>query len=128
MEGYRLLIIEDEPALLKACEAMLTDLGCQVWSAPTAESGIQQLKAHQEEIDLVLMDLILPDMGAMALFKALRGIRADIRVVLCSGYNLDGPAQDIIDAGALAFLQKPYSTKALIASLRRASVADLHDG
>jgi PAS domain S-box-containing protein len=123
MEGYRLLIIEDEPALLRACEAMLTDLGCQVWSAPTAEDGIQKLKAHRDEIDLVLMDLILPDMGAMALFKALREIRSDLRVVLCSGYSIDGPAQSIIDAGALSFLQKPYSTKALIATLKRASVA-----
>jgi two-component system, cell cycle sensor histidine kinase and response regulator CckA len=125
MEGYRLLIIEDEPALLRACEAMLTDLGCQVWSAPTAESGIQQLKANRDEIDLVLMDLILPDMGAMALFRTLREIRSDLRVVLCSGFSIDGPAQDIIDAGALAFLQKPYSTKALVATLTRVSAADL---
>jgi PAS domain S-box-containing protein len=128
MDGYRLLIIEDEPALLRACEAMLTDLGCQVWSAPTAESGIQQLKAHRDEIDLVLMDLILPDMGAMALFKALRKIRSDLRVVLCSGFSIDGPAQDIIDAGAIAFLQKPYSTKALVASLTRASAVDIDAG
>jgi PAS domain S-box-containing protein len=125
IDGYRLLIIEDEPALLRACEAMLTDLGCQVWSAPTAESGIQQLKAYRDDIDLVLMDLILPDMGAMALFKALREIRTDLRVVLCSGFSIDGPAQDIIDAGAIAFLQKPYSTKALVASLTRASTIDL---
>jgi CheY-like chemotaxis protein len=121
LEGYKLLIIEDEPALLSACKAMLTDLGCQVWAAPTADSGIQQLETHRDEIDLVLMDLILPDMGAMALFKALRVIRPDLRVVLCSGYSIDGPAQEILDAGAISFLQKPYATKALIASLREAS-------
>ncbi|MDJ0785050.1 MAG: response regulator [Desulfosarcinaceae bacterium] len=121
LEGFKLLIIEDEPALLSACEAMLSDLGCRVWSAPNAASGIQQLEAHRDEIDLVLMDLILPDMGAMALFKALREIRPDLRVVLCSGYSIDGPAQAIIDAGALSFLQKPYSTKALVAALMRAS-------
>jgi PAS domain S-box-containing protein len=121
LEGFNLLIIEDEPALLAACEAMLTDLGCRVWCAPTAGSGIQQLEAHQKEIDLVLMDLILPDMGAMALFKALRAIKPELCVVLCSGYSIDGPAQAIIDAGAISFLQKPYSTKALIASLTQAT-------
>lgn len=125
MEGFNLLIIEDEPALMRACEAMLTDLGCRVWCAPNATSGIDQLQTYQAEIDLVLMDLILPDMGAMALFKALREIRPDVRVVLCSGYSIDGPAQAIIDAGALSFLQKPYSTKALIASLTRALATDL---
>lgn len=127
MEGFNLLIIEDEPALMSACEAMLTDLGCRVWCAPNANSGINQLQTHQAEIDLVLMDLILPDMGAMALFKALLKIRPDLRVVLCSGYSIDGPAQAIIDAGALSFLQKPYSTKALIASLTRASTVDLSE-
>jgi PAS domain S-box-containing protein len=125
VEGFNLLIIEDEPALMRACEAMLTDLGHRVWCAPNANSGINQLQANQEKIDLVLMDLILPDMGAMALFKALREIRPDVRVVLCSGYSIDGPAQAIIDAGALSFLQKPYSTKALIASLTRALTVDL---
>lgn len=127
MEGFNLLIIEDEPALMSACEAMLTDLGCRVWCAPDANSAINQLQAHQAEIDLVLMDLILPDMGAMALFNALRDIRPDVRVVLCSGYSIDGPAQAIIDAGALSFLQKPYSTKALMASLTKASATDLSD-
>jgi PAS domain S-box-containing protein len=125
MAGFNLLIIEDEPALLRACEAMLTDLGCRVWCAPNASSGIDQLQTYQADIDLVLMDLILPDMGAMALFKALREIRPDVRVVLCSGYSIDGPAQAIIDAGALAFLQKPYSTRALITSLTRALATDL---
>ncbi len=125
MEGFNLLIIEDEPALLRACEAMLTDLGCRVWCAPNASSGIDQLQTYQADIDLVLMDLILPDMGAMALFKALREIRPDVRVVLCSGYSIDGPAQAIIDAGALSFLQKPYSTRALITSLTRALATDL---
>jgi PAS domain S-box-containing protein len=125
MAGFNLLIIEDEPALLRACEAMLTDLGCRVWCAPNASSGIDQLQTYQADIDLVLMDLILPDMGAMALFKALREIRPDVRVVLCSGYSIDGPAQAIIDAGALSFLQKPYSTRALITSLTRALATDL---
>jgi CheY-like chemotaxis protein len=127
MEGFNLLIIEDEPALMRACEAMLTDLGHRVWCAPNANSGINQLQANQEKIDLVLMDLILPDMGAMTLFKALREIRPNLRVVLCSGYSIDGPAQAIIDAGALSFLQKPYSTKALIASLTRALTVDLSE-
>jgi DNA-binding NtrC family response regulator len=72
------------------------------------------------------MDLILPDMGAMALFKALRQIRSDLRVVLCSGYSIDGPAKEILAAGALTFLQKPYSTKALIASLTDASASDFN--
>lgn len=127
MEGFNLLIIEDEPALMSACEAMLTDLGCRVWCAPDAKSGISQLHTHLAEIDLVLMDLILPDMGAMTLFKTLRRIQPDLRVVLCSGYSIDGPAQAIIEAGALSFLQKPYSTKALIASLTRALAAELSD-
>jgi CheY-like chemotaxis protein len=125
LEGIKLLIIEDEPALLSACEAMLSDLGCRVWCASTASGGIRLLEAHQGEIDLVLMDLILPDMGAMALFKALLEIKPELRVVLCSGYSIDGPAQAIIDAGAISFLQKPYSTEALIASLTQATVSSL---
>jgi DNA-binding NarL/FixJ family response regulator len=59
-------------------------------------------------MDVVLLDLVLPDMSGSALYPLIREHRPLAKVIVCSGYGLAGPTQELLDAGADGFIQKPY--------------------
>ena len=59
----------------------------------------------------------MPDMPGNKVYDQMKKIKPNLKVILCSGYSIDGPAQEILDAGAQGFIQKPYALKALAAKL-----------
>lgn len=68
---------------------------------------------NREEIDLVILDIIMPEANASDIFSEMREINLDVKVLISSGYSIDGEAQRIIDKGALGFIQKPFSIEEL---------------
>jgi len=71
-------------------------------------------RANRERIDLVIVDMIMPEMGGGEVIDKLRAITPEVRVILSSGYSLNGEAKDIIDrGGAQAFIQKPFQIQEL---------------
>jgi len=108
-----ILIVEDEQLVLEATRRMLERLGYQVLEAKSGSEALDMATRHQEEIDLVLLDIQLPDMHGKEIYPRLNQIHPGIKVIVCSGYSIDGPAQEILNAGAEAFLQKPFSLAAL---------------
>lgn len=70
-------------------------------------------------IDLALLDIKLPDMEGGAVYPLLMKARPHLKVIVCSGYALDGPAQEILDAGAQGFIQKPFSVGVLSEKIRK---------
>ena len=60
-------------------------------------------------IDLALLDIKLPDMEGSKVYPLIMEARPDLKVIVCSGYSIHGPAQAILDAGAEGFIQKPFS-------------------
>ena len=69
-------------------------------------------------IDLALLDIKLPDMSGNQVYPLIMEARPDLKVVVCSGYSIDGPAQEILDAGAQGFVQKPFSISTLAKKLK----------
>ena len=108
-----ILLVDDEDGIRLVAGRILQQLGYQVLSA---ESGLRALEIYHGErdrIDLVILDMLMPDMGGAETFQKLKGFDPGVRVLLSSGYSLDGEAQQAMAAGARGFIQKPYRLAAL---------------
>ncbi|MEN8809483.1 MAG: response regulator, partial [Desulfobacterales bacterium] len=107
------LVIEDEEMVLDVTSSMLKNLGYRVLAARSGEEALRIAASHEGQIDLALLDIILPDMGGKDIYPRLLSSRPNLRVIVCSGYTLNGPAQEILKQGAQGFIQKPYTMAAL---------------
>ncbi|OGV64412.1 MAG: hypothetical protein A3K19_09635 [Lentisphaerae bacterium RIFOXYB12_FULL_65_16] len=105
----RVLVVDDEKLVLDLAVDMLTRLGCEVIACADAVEALETYRRSWREIDLVLLDMVMPKMSGKALFEALRAIHPQVKALLASGYSLNGEAQSILDAGVLAFVQKPFT-------------------
>ena len=104
-----ILLVEDEEMVMDATWGLLERLGYRVLGAKTGQEAINIAKTFDGVIDLVILDLVLPDMGGKAIYPFLMKARPNLKVLVCSGYSLDGPAREILDAGAQGFIQKPFA-------------------
>jgi two-component system cell cycle sensor histidine kinase/response regulator CckA len=101
-------VIEDDPGVVEINQAWLKRLGYKVLVATTAEQAIQIICRTNQPFDVALLDLVLPDMNGSAIYPLIREHRPLAKVIICSGYGLAGPTQELLDAGADGFIQKPY--------------------
>jgi two-component system cell cycle sensor histidine kinase/response regulator CckA len=106
--GGTVFVIEDDPGIVEINQAWLKRLGYHVLVAATAAQAIEIMCHTSTPIDVVLLDLVLPDMSGVALYPLIREHRPSAKVIVCSGYGLAGPTQELLDAGAHGFIQKPY--------------------
>jgi CheY-like chemotaxis protein len=113
-----ILLVEDDDVVLDISQKILTRLGYQTLVAKTGEEAIKIFKKADEKFDLVLLDMKLPDIDGKIVFSALKETRPDTKVIVFSGYSLDGPVQEILDAGADGFVQKPFSLSTLSTQIR----------
>ena len=107
------LVIEDEEMVLDVSRKMLEKLNCHVLQARNGSEAGNIVKNYTGDIDLAIMDICLPDMMGGALYPIIAKACPKMKVLISSGYSLEGPARKILDAGAQGFLQKPYSFSAL---------------
>ena len=112
------LVIEDEEVVLTVSRAVLEKLGFHVLDAKTGSEALEIVESYDGEIKLALLDIGLPDMSGDKLYPRLKEYRPNIKVIVCSGYSIDGPVQKILDAGAEGFMQKPYSLESLSRKLK----------
>lgn len=119
-ETGNILLVEDEPMVMDVNQAILETLGFTVLKAKTGQEAIEIAETFSGEIDISLLDIKLPDMDGKSVYTHIIKLRPKIRVILCSGHSPDGPAQDIIDAGAHGFIQKPFSLKSLSEKIKEA--------
>jgi CheY-like chemotaxis protein len=111
------LIIEDEHLVMEVNRAIVEKLGYGVLEAKSGKEALRIAEQYEGPIDFVLLDVILPDMSGNQIYPKLKEIRPDLKVIVCSGFTLDGPAREILDAGAESFLPKPFSVAALSQTL-----------
>ena len=104
-----ILVIEDEEMVMDVTKVLLKRLGYHVLAAKTGREAIDIAKTFDGHIDLAILDLVLPDMGGKATYTLLKAARPQLKVIVYSGYSIDSPVQEILDAGAEAFIQKPCS-------------------
>ena len=116
--GETVLIVDDEETVLEVGAEILRSLGYTVFTARSGEEAVSLLQEHKDRIQVVLLDMIMPDMGGGETFDRLKEIKPSIKVLLSSGYSLDGQASVILARGCDGFIQKPYYPSELASKLR----------
>jgi PAS domain S-box-containing protein len=114
-----ILLIEDELAVIETLRKLLERLGYKVLEAKTGKGAIRLVRAYEGEIDLAILDVFLPDVNGNKVYPLLKEFRPDMKVLVFSGYSIEGPAQEILDAGAHGFVQKPVSVEELSEKLKQ---------
>jgi len=114
----KVLIIDDDEKLLKVLSTSLEKEGFVVSTATKAEEGLERFK--EIDFDVVLVDLILPDMDGIELLKTIRNIDSDFPVIMITGHASIDLAVKAMRMGAFYFIEKPAPTKAILEILKRA--------
>jgi CheY-like chemotaxis protein len=121
LRRLHVLLVEDEPLVREQVQRSLLALGHEVESAGGGREALRLFETGARPFDVVLLDVVMADLGGRDTFRALRRLRPEQRVLVTSGFALDGEVQVLLDEGANAFLPKPF----LRAQLVRALVAAL---
>jgi len=106
--NMKILLVDDEEIILEVGVQMLEALGYGVLKAQGGHEALQVYGEHGSEIDLVILDMIMPDLSGGATFDRLKEMDPNVRVLLSSGYSIDGEASEILDRGCSGFIQKPF--------------------
>jgi len=112
------LVVEDEPMLLRLAEAMLKELGYTVLTASTPSEAIRLADKHGREIHLLMTDVVMPEMNGRDLAKRLLSVHPNIRCLFMSGYATNIIAQGSVLVDGAHFMQKPFSLKDLATKVR----------
>jgi CheY-like chemotaxis protein len=113
-----ILVVDDEEQLLRMGARMLEALGYEAMTACCGEEALEVVRKHKGRLTLVILDMTMPGMSGAATFDALRQIAPDLKVLLASGFSVEGQAQALLSRGANGFLQKPFDVSALAAKLK----------
>jgi len=112
------LLVDDEHMIIEVGVEILKALGYGVILANSGEEAIDIYRNGQNQIDAVVLDMIMPGMGGGQTFDQLKEINPEVKVLLSSGYSIDGMAADILERGCKQFIQKPFDIKELSRKLR----------
>jgi two-component system, cell cycle sensor histidine kinase and response regulator CckA len=113
-----ILIIDDENSVRQAAEEIIKGIGYKVITASSGNEGIDIYKSQKDDIDVVMLDMVMPEMGGEQTFHALKRIDPEVKVLLASGYTAMDKAARILDQGVAGYIQKPFGVKSLSQKLR----------
>ena len=114
-----ILVVDDEEYILNADKAMLNELGYEVLLANGGKEALRVFDENKERINLLILDLIMPDLSGEIVYDRIKSLRPDIRVILSSGYSIEGQAESILKRGCDGFIQKPYNLNQLAQKIKQ---------
>jgi two-component system cell cycle sensor histidine kinase/response regulator CckA len=113
-----ILVVDDEEYILNADKALLNELGYEVLLANGGREAIRVFEENKERINLLILDLIMPDLGGEIVYDRIKSSRPDMRVILSSGYSIEGQAATLLKKGCDGFIQKPYNLNQLAEKIK----------
>jgi len=116
----RILLVDDEEIVADMAQDLLTEIGCRVTRCSNGREAVERYRVLYPEIDLVILDMVMPEMNGKETLTHLQRINPKVKILLASGYSLDDDAQSILQQGALGFLQKPFHQASLSAAIEKA--------
>ncbi len=111
-------LIDDDDMIVDVGEHILNSSGYDVVSAKSGKEAIEVYKENHSRIDMVILDMILPDMGGGDTYDRLKEINPGVKVLLESGYDIDYQGRDIMERGCDGFIQKPFNMNELLEKIR----------
>ncbi len=115
-----ILLVDDEEMILEVASRMLEKLGYRAITANSGAQAVEIVRQKADEIDLIILDMIMPVMGGSETFDRIRQIDPEATVLLSSGYSLNGQAIEILQRGCHGFIQKPFSLSELSQKVKEA--------
>jgi PAS domain S-box-containing protein len=114
MEGTgTVLLVDDEEVILKVGQDLLETMGYQVLLARDGKEAVEVYKKNYDIVDIVVLDMVMPTMGGGDAYDRIKELNQNIKVLLSSGFSIDGEATEILDRGCNGFIQKPFTMQAL---------------
>ncbi len=124
--GIKILVVDDEEFVLDVAVKLLDRLGYKTVAARNGKEAVEIYQKNSDTIDLVILDMIMPIMDGGQAFDEIRKINPSARVLLSSGYSLEGRARDIMNRGCDGFIQKPFSLQELADRIKKLLAAADH--
>jgi two-component system cell cycle sensor histidine kinase/response regulator CckA len=112
------LLVDDEEIVIDVAGQLIKKLGYNVLEARSGKEAIQLFGEWFDKIDIVILDMIMPDIGGGEVFDRIKEIDPQVKVLLSSGYSIDGQATDILERGCNSFIQKPFNMTVLSKKIR----------
>jgi len=113
-----ILLVDDEEYIRDLGVELLTDAGYKVLTATNGEEGLELYRQKRENIDLVILDLVIPGMGGKKCYEEILKINPKSKILIVSGYSANGPGKEAIKAGAKGFVGKPFDVSHLLETIR----------
>ena len=114
-----LLVVDDEDVVRELCVEMVQTLGHSALSVPDGQAALKCFRTSRKKIDGVILDLTMPKMNGLLVFKALRNEAPTLPIILCSGYSNHTLTEQLSDKSCTGFLHKPFSFQQLRMELER---------
>ncbi len=112
-EGEGILVVEDDESTRMAICEILSLMGYAVIDVSDGLQALEALETHKDKIDLILSDLVMPNMGGRDLYDFVTEHHPNIKVILMTGYPLGGHTRELLDRSRVTWLQKPLSSEAV---------------
>ena len=112
-----ILLADDEEMVLEIGVQMLNRLGFNVIAAENGRKAIEIFQEKKDSIDIVILDIVMPDIGGAEVVEAIKGINPNAKIMLSSGYGRDAKTNEILQS-CNGFIQKPFSMKELSAAIQ----------
>ena len=112
------LFVDDEDIIIEVAEELFKELGYEVLIARGGKEAVEIYEKNKDRIDIVILDMIMPDMSGSVTYDRMKEIDPGIKVLLSSGYSVNGQGTEIMGRGCNGFIQKPFKIKELSQKLR----------
>ena len=115
--GETILLVDDEPNILKIVSRLLNRANYKVITASNGKNTLEVYHKHRTEIRLVILDLVMPGMGGKQCLQALQSTDPNVRVLIATGQSTQGMAEDLELSGAAGFIGKPFDIPQLLETI-----------
>jgi CheY-like chemotaxis protein len=115
----RILFVDDEEALVSLGKEMLESLGYRITALTSSRNALEVFRTSPDGFDLVITDMTMPELTGRDLSRKIMSVRADIPIILCTGFSTQINAEQAVAAGIREFLMKPYGFSALTETIRK---------
>jgi CheY-like chemotaxis protein len=116
----KILLVDDEEVIRDLGVQILGEFGYAVLTAPNGESALELYRTKPDEIDLVILDLFMPGMGGMRCLEELLKINPHVRIIISSGYVVNGSTEKTIEEKARGYISKPFDREQILGLIREA--------
>ncbi len=104
-----IIVVDDEEVICRTLENILTKIGYNVQIFYDGKSALEKFNKSFKEIDLVILDMLMPEMDGRELYSEMKNLHPEVKAVLSTGFTVDGSAQSLLDEGINGFIQKPFN-------------------